>query len=1067
MSVLSSVQRKELERAVGQGRVLAESAARVAVGRLGVADKVVAAHLCEDERVLRRALRARARQLGDRLELETAEVNAKPCGLLIAEVAYEQWHRLLFARFLEINGLLMHPKFEAPVSISECEELAADLGEPDGWSVAARFASEIVPGVFRPSDPCAQIRLAREDLLALERVVTGLPPEVFLAEDALGWVYQYWQSQAKREVQDSGRKIGGADISPVTQLFTEHYMVRFLLENSLGAWWAGRYPDSPLVENYQYLRRLENGFPAAGSFEEWPSSSAEVTMMDPCCGSGHFLVASFGMLWRMRAEEECLIPRDAQDAVLRDNIFGLELDPRCAQIAVFALTLEAWKQGGYRQLPVPNVASSGMPAKAPLTAWTSLAGGDDRVEAALARLHALFRNADTLGSLIDPISASEQAGLESVEWQDISPLFMGWSTVGGSTGTDPEVSVFGEAVSEVLRAARYLSRSYTLVVTNVPYLGRGQQSEQLREFLVREHPGEAADLATAMSARWIRSCQTWAFVQPHNWLFMPQYEAVRESWLDETTWRLLARLGSGAFRSISGQVVQPVLWIASSQIQAGEYGELDCSEAATIDAKAGLLVSGLLQSVSQSAQRAHTKSVIMPAADSRVMRLSESAGVRAGLSTGDAPVFIRFFWEVESMGASWQPIRSAPASTGNTGCQLAILWENESGKLAEWANSMSHLNHAVQNWRKGKPFWGRRGVAVKMMGELTVAPYFGERFDASVAVIVPKNESDYDALWAFAVDGELARSVRAFNKKVSIESGSLLNAGFDVGFWRKAAIDRSVRFPHPASNDPTQWLFRGLPVDCEQALQVAVARLLGFRWPDQEPDALDELVDEDGIVCLPAVAGERTAADRVREVLSRSFGDQWSGSVLDQLLVAAAGKQGDLARWLADGFFKDHCKVFQNRPFIWHVWDGRKDGFSALINYHRLTRSNLQRLTYTTLGWWIDRQKADADSGVVGADLRLSAAMELQLKLEQILEGEPPFDVFVRWKPVHEQPLGWNPDLDDGVRLNVRPFVEAGVLRSKFTVQWKKDRGTNPDGSERHNDVHMLLAEKRAARGNA
>ena len=99
-----------------------------------------------------------------------------------------------------------------------------------------------------------------------------------------------------------------------------------------------------------------------------------------------------------------------------------------------------------------------------------------------------------------------------------------------------------------------------------------------------------------------------------------------------------------------------------------------------------------------------------------------------------------------------------------------------------------------------------------------------------------------------------------------------------------------------------------------------------------------------------------------------------------------------------------------------------------------------------------------------GRRLGLAAALELQAKLEMILEGEPPFDIYVRWKDVWEQPMGWDPDLNDGVRLNIRPFVEAGVLRSKFNVHWRKDRGKNPDGSERHNDMHLTLAEKRKAR---
>ena len=100
-------------------------------------------------------------------------------------------------------------------------------------------------------------------------------------------------------------------------------------------------------------------------------------------------------------------------------------------------------------------------------------------------------------------------------------------------------------------------------------------------------------------------------------------------------------------------------------------------------------------------------------------------------------------------------------------------------------------------------------------------------------------------------------------------------------------------------------------------------------------------------------------------------------------------------------------------------------------------------------------------------DARLAAAEDLQRRLKLILDGAPPHDTYVRWKSMAEQPIGWEPDLDDGVRLNIRPFVTAGVLRWKVNVHWKKDRGTHPDGSERHNDLHPTLDERRATRREA
>jgi hypothetical protein len=250
------------------------------------------------------------------------------------------------------------------------------------------------------------------------------------------------------------------------------------------------------------------------------------------------------------------------------------------------------------------------------------------------------------------------------------------------------------------------------------------------------------------------------------------------------------------------------------------------------------------------------------------------------------------------------------------------------------------------------------------------------------------------------------------------------------------------------------------------SLQVAVCRLVGYRWPAQEESgSLNQFVDNDGIVCLPSVAGELPLADRVRQLLEAAFGEAWSPEKAKELLAQAGSKKKNIAEWLRDEFFKQHCALFDNRPFVWHIWDGLKDGFSALVNYHRLSRKALEKLTYTYLGQdWVERQRAEVRDQIVGAEARLAAAFGLQKKLEAILEGEAPLDIYVRWKELYEQPIGWEPDLNDGVRLNIRPFVEGGMLRVPFNINWRKDRGRNPDGTERLNDIHLTLAEKLEAR---
>ncbi|MCK8609317.1 BREX-1 system adenine-specific DNA-methyltransferase PglX [Agromyces sp. C10] len=1063
MSVLSSGLRSVLERAVGEGRVAAEVGARSALARLGVADAVAPSFLSAEEVGLREGLLARAMQLGDPRSGASVE-DAVP--LLVGEVAYEQWHRLLFARFLAVNNLLMHPEYGAPVSLRDCEDLAGSIGEPDGWAVAARFASQILPGIFRLDDPAVLVPLAPEDRLALEKIVTGLPEEVFTADDALGWVYQYWQSKQKKQVNDSGRKIGGADISPVTQLFTEDYMVRFLLENSLGAWWAARHPHSPLIAEWEYLRFDDEGTPAAGSFDGWPNTVDQVTVMDPCCGSGHFLVAAFGMMWRMRAEAEGRAPADAQDAVLRDNLFGLELDPRCTQIAMFNLALEAWKQGGYRELPVPNVACSGIPAKAPLHEWTVLADGDVKLETALTRLHELFKDADTLGSLIDPRRAAEQDDLFTVDWDTVAPLLE--RALANETHTDPAAAVFGHAAAGIAHAADLLSRTYTLIATNVPYLGITRYSSLLREYLFEQHFIGRHDLGYAMVNRWgplaDESRASCAVVSPAEWMTGPSISALRRKWLESLGITLLARLGYSAFQT--GLRANPSLLVAGSRRNSTLH-YIDVIGATSFAEVSNSVRHTTAAVMSVDEQLRHPGHIISAAEYAGLQTIGEVASCTFGLGVGDFNRFERAFWELPEFGDDWEFLQTSPtASEPYGGRELVILWERESGSLARLAESVRHLNHKAQQWRSGKPVWGKVGVVLSRMGGIKFSLYTGERFSERVMALVPHDPTLVPALWAFASSGELEVGIRQATKNLSVSPRSVKYVPFDVEHWRKVAAEQYPDgLPEPHSDDPTQWLFKGVVAGSTEPLQVAVARLLGFSWPDQEPDALDGLADKDGIVCLPPIAGEASAAERLRALLSTAYGEDWSTAKLDELLTAAGGKPGDLDGWLRDGFFKHHTKVFQNRPFIWHVWDGRADGFSALVNYHRLDRKTLEKLTYTTLGWWIQKQKDDATNELPGAAARLAAAEQLKAKLELILEGEPPYDIYVRWKSLAEQPIGWDPDLDDGVRMNIRPLVEAGILRNKFTINWNKDRGANPDGTQRHNDLHHTNTQKRQARG--
>ena len=1105
MKTLSTEHRRQLERTVVNARDVAETGARAALEALAVDRRDPFDHMSDEQRALRRPLRAHARHLGDKTD---GRSGTHGIDHLTHECAYEHWHAMLFARFLAENNLLIEPELGVPVTLDECEELAKDEGT-DRWTLASRFAQRMLPQVFRPDHPVFQVRLARESRVQLEELVEGLPTETFKASDALGWVYQFWQARKKDEVNRSEAKIGADELPAVTQLFTEPYMVQFLLHNSLGAWWESRHPDQPCPTDLTYLRHAKEGQPAAGTFDGWPDDLSEFRLLDPCCGSGHFLVTSLLMLVPMRMRLEGLDASTAVSAVLHDNLHGLEIDQRCVAIAAFALALEAWRYpdaGGFRRLPRFNLAWCGQPVAARKEEWLALAGGDPQVEAGMAALHDAFRDAPTLGSLIDPARSAPEDML-TARFDQLRPLLEQALERHGRNPEDKETAIAALGMAE---AGDMLTTRFHLVATNVPYLGREKQSPLLRIFCEERFSRSKQDLATVFLERILRLCVhdgTTLLVVPRYWLFLTRYRNLRRRLLAERAWHMLATLGPRAFESIGGEVVNVcLLIIGASRSQIGDaFSWIDATNGVTPESKAMRLQDEPIRTLSQSAQTANPDSVIGYEADADTVLLGRVAYAHQGLATSDNAQFVFNFWELPQLANGWEPFQFAPSSTAPiSGCSHALLWEDGRGRYARHADALRHEGR-LGGWKSGHAAWGKRGVAINRMGDLPASLYLGTKFDCNVAVVVPNDDVELAPIWAYCSSPEYGERVRKLNQKPSVTNATLTKVPYDAARWGKSQINGTDGSPAMETNDPTQWAFHGNPRYTTHPLQVAVARLLGYRWPMQtglgievadrarqcilEGATLDALATEDGIVCVPAVRGHGPAEQKLVQLLERAWGPDWREDRLASLLTEVGSRSLD--DWLRNAFFEQHCQLFHHRPFVWHVWDGRKnDGFHALVNYHRLTapdgagRRTMESLTYSYLGEWLARRQDDVKRGVNAADARLAAALELQQRLVAILEGEPPFDIFVRWKPIQDQPIGWAPDLNDGVRLNIRPFMAddlpsglrgAGVLRAKPNIGWRKDKGREPmrcmpdypwfwvDGEftgDRVNDAHFTANEK-------
>lgn len=1076
MAVLSTQQRNTLETAVKQARKLAEQGAFNALQAMAVNHPEPFAHMDATERSLRNSLRGKARLLGDELKNN----GEQKINHLSYELAYETWHKMLFARFLEANNLLMHPDGVA-VTMEDCEELAKEEGYADKWEAAANYASLMLPAIFRVDDPLMQVAYASNDRISLESIIEGLEKSIFTADDSLGWVYQFWQSEAKAAINASGDKIDGEKLPAVTQLFTEPYMVHFLIDNTLGAWWVSRNPGVKPPLKFEYLRLLEDGTPAAGKFEGWPDRAADVTSLDPCMGSGHFIASLFPVFAALRMHDEKITKEQATNKVIAENLHGLELDPRCTQIAAFNLAFTAWKFcGHYKELPEMNLACSGIAPKGKVEDWVKLLGkverADDnlRLKNGMKMLYEHFQLAPELGSLLDPTTIKADAFTASFE--ELQPVLKRAL----ENEADTEQVERGVMAAGIAKAGQLLSKKYTLQITNVPYLTRGKQDKIMSNYCELNYPEAKSDLANVFLDKMLKSNATYGIsctVIPQNWLFLSSYKKIREKLLKNESWSFVARLGAKSFQTPMWDFNVMLLSIQHKRPDDSQliFG-LDVSEASNAVDKDRAIKETEVKVVLQKDQLKNPESTISIDIIPKHKSLDKLAYVGYGSKPGQTIRVTQQFWEVfPILSDHWMLMESTPTQN-----------QYFSGK-SEICYSLKRIkSEGISEFGiRGKEAWGKSGILLSKMGEMNFSFYCGQFYDDNTVSIIPKNENYTKAILSSLLTKEFQKDLRKLNQKVSVAKESIKKLPFDLDNWQRFAEEKYPNgLPKPYSDDPTQWLFHGHPLKTENPLQVSLARILGYRWPAESDtemelaedarvlieavNAFDHLSDEDGIFCIPSVNTEPAGAERLREYLQEVFKNSWDSQTITQILQKEGANSSNLETWLRDEFFVQHCKQFQNRPFIWQIWDGRKDGFSVLINYHKLTKDNLSKLIYTYLGDWIRMCEAKKKAEESGAEGLFTAALKLKEKLEAILEGESPYDIFVRWKPLDKQPIGWDPDLNDGVRLNIRPFMEADILRKKPNIKWGIDRGKNPPGSYwgelRDNDMHLGLVEKRDAR---
>ncbi|MCX7023424.1 MAG: BREX-1 system adenine-specific DNA-methyltransferase PglX [Spirochaetes bacterium] len=458
---------------------------------------------------------------------------------LLAEIKHGRTPAELFSRAPQFDAILSG-RIKAAQPDREVYKEAL-LGTCNAWATR-------MPWLFAKVDDWASLLLP-QDLLSedslIARMVSGLS-DADCAEgvEIIGWLYQFYISEKKDEVfalLKKNVKISKENIPAATQLFTPHWIVRFMVENSLGRLWLLNRPESRLKERMKYFVESD---PEPDYLKV--KDPTELKCLDPCCGSGHILAYFFELLYAIY-EEEGYAPVEIPSLIIEKNIYGIDIDERAAELAAFTLAMVAREKDKrfFERDIQPNVIAM-------RDASVNLKKLGVRLSPDLQESLELLKEGRNYGSLI-PVPAGAAGEIHEVE-----------------AGIDAHRfdDLFGAAELEELKVAfrilEYLEPRYQVVVTNPPYMGGKGMNEGLKAYVGKRYPDSKSDLFAVFMERCLEGLVKRGYmgmINQQSWMFLSSFEDLRKKLLEEDTIVVMAHLGAHAFETIGGEVVQTTSFV--------------------------------------------------------------------------------------------------------------------------------------------------------------------------------------------------------------------------------------------------------------------------------------------------------------------------------------------------------------------------------------------------------------------------------------------------------------------------------------------------------------------------
>lgn len=1111
----------------------------------------------------------------------------------VEEFAYTWFNRIVALRFMEIHEFLPHGfrilsdrsggiepeiiknlsfvKSELSLDMGICSELK-NKNDIDGLFRYVLFKqcnalSKMLPMLFDMEDAYLELILPKT-LLKGETVITKLldiPENVFMDDiEIIGWLYQYYISAKKDKVFSDLKKnikISSDNIPAATQLFTPDWIVRYMVENSLGRIWTESYPNSPLKTSMRYyLDEVKQDSVVETHLQDIRYKNInpeDIKVLEPCCGSGHILVYLFDLLYKMY-EEKGYMPREIPTLILSKNLYGLEIDKRASQLASFALVMRArsinnrfFDEKYYVRPQVFEIYSSKEFIDLNYCHQLSYTSLNEEEKNEISKIVDLFADAKNIGSLIDTRFLNFTVLDKAVEKLKLEVL---------TTFNVNVVHLGTPILRKLIAQAKVMARKYDVCVTNPPYMGGSGMNSILSEYVKDRFPNSKSDLFSCFIEKGFDYVKTNGFncmVTMQSWMFLSSFEKMRKEILSQKTIVGLMHMDNMVMGIAFGTAVSNIrnVFVKAYKAQYVYVTMSDIVDGNPIDFP---VVNSRFNSISSSNYERIPGNPIAYWASERVIDafssglLGEYAYPKQGFATGSNDMFLRQWTEVDSkkIGFGFKDSDSASHSSykwfpcnkggefrrwyGNN--SIVVDWENDGIRMKSFKGSVirnpqfyfkkgitwSSLTNGALSMRyspEGFLFESKGSVCffkneknllyvlglvnTKIVGELLkflsptvdyhegpmsrVPIIFDDEKRNQIEAITRENVSlsklDWDSFetsWDFEQHPFMKCTTSREEERIVVntrgDSVVVSPIGYAYANWMFECEDRFNKLkyneeelnrifitvyglqeeltPEVADEDITV-----RKADLQRDIKSFISYLVGIVMGRYSLDVTGLAYaggdwdiskyktyqpDDDGIVPIYVGVGmEDGLTGRITDLIKLIFGEESFRENMD-FIAEGLGKASNessvetLNRYLNDGFYADHLKVYQKRPIYWMFSSGKNKGFKCLVYMHRYNKDTLARINAKYYLPESTRQKIeleDLDNQIKTAEgkdrIRLEKSRtKLFDKYNETIEYGQVLD--------HMSNKYIDIDLDDGVKVNYEKF-QGVELVSDSGVKIKKD----------------------------